>query len=62
MKTPPFTQEQISFLADLIINKLFQPLMVLEMGIEEGNINKKDLIDAHRQLSLLVEWIREIGG
>lgn len=62
MKQPVFTQEQISFLADKIINKLVLPMHVLEDAMKEGIVYKKFLKDAHRQLSSLVEWIREIGG
>ena len=62
MTQPKFTQEQISFLADKIINKLVLPVHVLESAMEEGRMDKKYLKDAHKQLMTLVEWIREIGG
>lgn len=57
-----FTQKQISFLADKIINKLVLPLHVLESAIEQGKVNEKYLVEARKQLMSIVEWIRETGG
>ena len=62
MEHPEFTQEQASFLADRIINKLVLPLYMIEEAMKTGVIREKFLQPADDQLRSIVDLIREIGG
>ncbi len=62
MRIPDFTQEQASFLADKIINKLVLPMYMMDEGIKTGEIRVKWLKPSLDQLQDIVDLIREIGG
>ena len=62
MEHPKFTQEQASFLADKIINKLVMPMYMIEEGIKTGVVRVKFLQPSLDQLNTIVHLIREIGG
>jgi hypothetical protein len=53
-----FTEEQIKYIEDRVINRLTFPLYIIEKGLKDRHIKTDDLLLMKEQLEKIVIWIR----
>jgi hypothetical protein len=55
-----FSEEQICYLEDCIINKLAYPLWLIKQGYQREAIKQEEFISAEQNLDEIIKFLRDL--